>query len=452
MSLYIHLLACAFGLGSWVAINGLWVELPLIVNVLPEAWDLPSYLTVIIQLANLGPLLVTIAHKLCPGRLRENVAICVVLTIGVVACILLTVFWRNTTVFLGAPRSTAFFVLTFFLALVDCTSSVTFLPFMMQLPAKYITTYFIGEGLSGFVPGLVALGQGAGMFKCVNVSQTSGNLSQPGDESFAVETQYLPPNFSTEVFFSFLVVMMVVSLVAFAMLNRVPRTYELSTECLVPKSGTVDSVSGGLDNPAVSNPNPKTKTQEDDLKDQSRPLVVKPFYSRCELAFIYLMVVWVNGATNGLLPSVQTYSCMPYGNMAYHLSAALASVANPLACIIAMFAPKRSLVFLGILCLLGTGFGGYNMAMAAMSPCPLLQGSPVGEAIIVLSWVFFTGLLSYVKVMVGVILRDQSHNALVWCGAAVQLGSLVGSLIMFPLVNIYHLFQSGDICNTKCPL
>lgn len=32
---------------------------------------------------------------------------------------------------------------------------------------------------------------------------------------------------------------------------------------------------------------------------------------------------------------------------------------------------------------LGTGFGSYNMAMAAMSPCPLLQGSAVGEMIIV---------------------------------------------------------------------
>lgn len=43
----------------------------------------------------------------------------------------------------------------------------------------------------------------------------------------------------------------------------------------------------------------------------------------------------------------------------------------------------RSLIFLGMLTVLGTGFGSYNMAMAAMSPCPLLHGSAVGEAIIV---------------------------------------------------------------------
>ncbi|KAJ8369874.1 hypothetical protein SKAU_G00099020 [Synaphobranchus kaupii] len=441
MALLVHLLACAFGLGSWVAINGLWVELPLIVSELPEGWELPSYLTVIIQLANLGPLLVTLMHKLRPGQLNERAVIYGILTVGILACFLLAFFWRETTVMAGTPHSTAFLVITFFLSLVDCTSSVTFLPFMMHLPPEYITTYFIGEGLSGFVPGLVALGQGVGIAKCVNVTQSSENGTE------AIQTQYLPPNFSTEVFFFFLSAMMAISLLAFALLNRVPRMFQLSSENLVDNS--VASVSSGLDNPAVEGAPGTGKGEE---AGQSRPLLAKPGYSISKLAFIYFLVVWVNGLTNGLLPSVQTYSCMPYGNVAYHLSAALSSMANPMACIIAMFLPKRSLVFLGVLSLVGTGFGAYNMGMAAMSPCPLLLGSAAGDAVIVLSWIFFTGTLSYVKVMVGVILRDESHSALVWCGAAVQVGSMVGALTMFPLVNVYHLFQSGDICNTKCPL
>ncbi|KAG7472044.1 hypothetical protein MATL_G00104390 [Megalops atlanticus] len=453
MALLVHFLACAFGLGSWVAINGLWVELPLIVNELPEGWDLPSYLTVIIQLANLGPLLVTLMHKLCPGRLKETVVIYTILTIGILACFLLAFFWKETTVMAGALHSTAFLVMTFFLSLVDCTSSVTFLPFMMQLPPKYITTYFIGEGLSGFVPGLVALGQGVGIARCVNITRGPNDTSPvravaASESLYTMQTEYLPPNFSTEVFFFFLAAMMAISLVAFVLLGRVPRTFELSTENLV--SDTVSSVSSGLDNPVAANQ--KAHARKSEEAGQSRPLLGKPGYSVSQLAFIYFLVIWVNGLTNGVLPSVQTYSCMPYGNIAYHLSAALASMANPLACVIAMFLPKRSLRFLGMLSLLGTGFGAYNMAMAALSPCPLLQASAAGEALIVLSWVFFTGTLSYVKVMVGVMLRDQSHSALVWCGAAVQVGSMVGALSMFPLVNVYHLFQSGDICNTKCPL
>nr|XP_019960252.1 PREDICTED: solute carrier family 52, riboflavin transporter, member 3-A-like [Paralichthys olivaceus]XP_019960253.1 PREDICTED: solute carrier family 52, riboflavin transporter, member 3-A-like [Paralichthys olivaceus] len=445
MALLVHVLACAFGLGSWVAVNGLWVELPLIVNSLPEGWDLPSYLTVIIQLANLGPLLVTLMHKLCPGRLKEHVVIYSILSLGVVSCILLAFFWDTTTVVAGESYSTAFFIITFFLSLVDCTSSVTFLPFMMQLPAKYITTYFIGEGLSGFIPGVVALAQGVGIAKCVISNQTEGNLTDVSSS----HTEYLPPNFSTEVFFFFLAAMMSVSLAAFVALNRLPRTYELSTENLVPD--TEASVSSGLDNTGAETDGVGVKCQ-DEGEVKGRTLLAGPKHSMYQLTFIYSLVVLVNAATNGVLPSVQTYSCMPYGNLAYHLSAALASVANPVACTIAMFFPNRSLVFLGVLMTLGAGFGSYNMAMAAMSPCPLLQGSVVGEVIIVLSWLFFTGTLSYVKVMVGVILRDHSHSALVWCGAAAQTGSLVGSVTMFPLVNVYRLFKSGDFCNTQCPL
>lgn len=336
MALLVHLLACAFGLGSWVAVNGLWVELPLIVNSLPEGWDLPSYLTVIIQLANLGPLLVTLMHKLCPGRLSERAVIYSILSIGILSCILLVFFWDQTTLVAGASHSTAFFIITFFLSLVDCTSSVTFLPFMMQLPARYITTYFIGEGLSGFIPGVVALAQGVGMAKCVNSSQTSGNYTD--QEVWSLQTEYLSPNFSTEVFFSFLAAMMCISLAAFVGLNRLPRTLELSTENLMPD--TVGSVSSGLENPGTETDG-EGRTSQREVEEKRKPLLVEPQHSMYQLAYIYFLVVWVNSATNGLLPSVQTYSCMPYGNLAYHLSAALASVANPVACTIAMFFQNR---------------------------------------------------------------------------------------------------------------
>lgn len=446
MGVLIHLLACAFGLGSWVAVNGLWVELPLIVNALPEGWELPSYLTVIIQLANLGPLLVTVMHKLSPGRLREHVVIYCILSIGVVSCVLLAFFWDRTTVVAGASRSTAFFIITFFLALVDCTSSVTFLPFMRRLPANYITTYFIGEGLSGFIPGVIALAQGVGMAKCVNSTQSAGNNTNYED-LWSLQTEYLPPNFSTQVFFFFLALMMCISMSAFIALNKLPRTLELSTDNLIPDA-PVSSVCSGLDNPGADTDS--KGYQVDGTGSASVP--VCPKHSLQQLTVIYLMVVWVNAATNGLLPSVQTYSCMPYGNLAYHLSAALSSVANPLACTVAMFFQNRSLVFLCVLTALGTGFGSYNMVMAVMSPCPLFQGTMLGEILIVLSWLFFTGTLSYVKVMVGVILRDHSHSALVWCGAAAQMGSLVGSVTMFPLVNVYKFFKSGDFCSVKCPL
>nr|XP_033779368.1 solute carrier family 52, riboflavin transporter, member 3-A-like [Geotrypetes seraphini]XP_033779369.1 solute carrier family 52, riboflavin transporter, member 3-A-like [Geotrypetes seraphini] len=457
MDLLVHLLACIFGTGSWVAINGLWVELPLLVNQLPEGWYLPSYLTVIIQLANVGPLFVTLMHRFKPGKLNEVIVIYSIVILGILACLLLALFWQRTTVIGGVLHSTAFLIITFFLSLVDCTSSVTFLPFMMRLQPKYITTYFIGEGLSGLLPGIIALAQGASMVNCVNVSQIlNSTVINVNDTSgfHQMETQYMPPNFSTEIFFFLLAAMMVFCLVAFFFLTRVPTILEISRENLVASSVNINSSEVttnvqdsrelfGSNDSSTLGPTPEHSegVAGTQCKEES--------YSVPQLVFIYFLVAWVNSLTNGILPSVQTYSCMPYGNMAYHLSATLSSMANPLACFIAMFVPRRSLLLLGFLALVGTGFGTYNMAMAVLSPCPLLQHSEWGDALIIISWVLFTGTLSYVKVMIGIILRDQNYSALVWCGATVQLGSMVGALTMFPVVSVYNIFKSSD-CNTKC--
>lgn len=336
MALLVHLLTCAFGLGSWVAVNGLWVELPLIVNALPEAWTLPSYLTVIIQMANVGPLLVAVVYKLFPGRLKESAVNYAILAIGVAACILLAFFWDRTTVVAGELHSTAFFIITFFLALVDCTSSVTFLPFMMRFPAKYVTTYYVGEGLSGFVPGVIALAQGVGISTCVNSSQAGGNKT----EEWTLQTEYLPPNFSTQGFFFFLAAMMCVSLAAFFALHRLPRTYSLSAENLLPDPAAPAAVFG-LDDTAADVKEEDCGKSNAEVAVQSQGLLVGPQHTMCQLAFIYVMEVWSNAATNGLLSSVQTYSCMPYGNVAYHLSATLSLVANPVACTVAMFFQNR---------------------------------------------------------------------------------------------------------------
>lgn len=453
MALLTHLLACVFGTGSWVAINGLWVELPLLVTVLPEQWELPSYITIIIQMANVGPLFVTLMHRFWPGLLKEVAVIYVVVSLGVVACLLLAFLWNQTSLIAGTLHSTAFLVLTFFLSLVDCTSSVTFLPFMMQLEPQYLTTFFIGEGLSGLIPALIALGQGSGISSCINVTRlvnvTSGNETVE-NVFFQMETRYLPANFSTLLFFLLMTGMMVACLVAFFFLTRQPKVWELSQPQFFPSTIILSSFDQIPEDGAGSGrgggyPCPKKtkRPMEDHRETVSYPLA--------KLTFIYLLIAWVSSLTNGVLPSVQSYSCLPYGNTAYHLSATLSSMANPLACIVAMFLPGRSLALLGALTLAGTGFGAYNMAIAVMSPCPLLQQSQWGDAVIVLSWVFFTGTLSYVKVMAGVILRSRSHSALVWYGAVEQLGSLLGALLMFPLVNIYGFFTSADYCSLQCP-
>ena len=50
----VDMLSVMFGVGAWISINGLWVELPLLVQALPEGWSLPSFMSIVIQIANIG--------------------------------------------------------------------------------------------------------------------------------------------------------------------------------------------------------------------------------------------------------------------------------------------------------------------------------------------------------------------------------------------------------------
>lgn len=439
MAVILHILSSLLGLGSWVAINGVWVELPLLVPHTPEGWELPSYLSLLIQFANVGPLAVTIIHKFCPGRLREGRVIFVILAVGAVSCILLAFLWQETSWVGSSRRSTALLCLIFFLSLVDCTSSVTFLPYMTRLRPDYLISYFIGEGLSGLVPALLALAQGVGVMNCEPMNTTEPNGSYAMGNLTAV---YQPARFPAWGFFLFLAGMMGLCLIAFTILHKMPKA-QGHTEAGTGKRKTKkESWGKGVEQKPMMG---------DDETGVEGPKKEIRKYSTWEKVFIYLILAWVNALTNAVLPSIQTYSCMPYGGRTYHLAATLASIANPFACGVAMYLPNRCLVTVGGLTVIGSAIGSYIMGMAVLSPCPALMQDNIGGVLIVVAWVLFVGVLSYVKVIIGVILRDEGHSALVWCGAVVQLGSMLGALTMFPLVNVYSVFQPGDPCNQRCP-
>lgn len=52
-----------------------------------------------------------------------------------------------------------------------------------------------------------------------------------------------------------------------------------------------------------------------------------------------------------------------------------------------------------------------------------------------------TALGSYLRTAVSTILRNQGKKALLWCGITIQLGSFIGAIVMFPLVNIAKVFK-----------
>ncbi|XP_041102406.1 solute carrier family 52, riboflavin transporter, member 2-like isoform X2 [Polyodon spathula] len=437
-----HLLVALFGMGSWVSVNSLWLELPVVVNVLPEGWNLPAYLSILVALGNVGPVAVTLVHHFAPGRLNERLVIHVAQALAVVASVFLAIFWSQTLMVAGALHSVAYLLLAFILALVCCTSNVTFLPFMFRYPPEYIRTFFVGQGLSALFPCMMALAQGVGKLECRNSTLGNGTL----------EPHYLKENFPAENFFWFLFVMLGVSSLSFLALTQ--RSAERSEQkrkagcsATSSSSSSKDSVESEESHPLQNSSLPVSGDQVEIAKEPP----CAPFWT---LRNIYLLVLLgvSNSLTNGVLPSVQSFSCLPYGSMTFHLSAVLGNIANPVACFMAMFVLCRSSAGLGAMAVFGGVFATYLLALAALSPCPPLLGSTVGVALVVISWIVFTGLFSYLKVVVGSLLHEAGHAALLWCGVVIQAGSLIGALIMFPLVSVYHTFQRAQDCVDNCSL
>lgn len=157
--LLVHLLVILFGMSSWIAINGLWVQTPLLVDRLPESWDLPFYIVVITQLANIGPITYSFLKRY-PIRYLEIRSIHCIMASGTMACLLLAMFWHVTAPIGHSEKSIVFLIMTGILSIVDCTSSVLFLPFIANYRRQYLSSLLIGEGLSGVVPSFAALVQG----------------------------------------------------------------------------------------------------------------------------------------------------------------------------------------------------------------------------------------------------------------------------------------------------
>lgn len=289
-------------------------------------WNLPAYLAVLIAFGNVGPLAVTITHHFAPGCLNERVLIHVMQVLAVVASAFLALFWSEVVTVAGAQRSVAFLLLSLVLSIVCCTSNVTFLPFMFRYPPQYIRTFFVGQGLSALFPCIVALGQGVRKVECIETE----NGTQP---------HYFKENFPAQDFFWFLFVMLAISSLSFLAMTC---TFATSNEAEVSQVPEQETEKYQEVHPLQ---NEETPVSEEQVEKKN------PAVSFWTLHNIYLLLLLgiSTALTNGVLPSVQSFACLPYGTMAFHLSVVLGNIANPLACFVAMAVLLRWVNFLCLL-------------------------------------------------------------------------------------------------------
>ena len=458
LSLQICILIALFGSGSWIAVNGLWVELPIIVKHAPEQWSLPSYLTVIISLANIGPVVYTLGNKFSPRFFRETLSIHILIVLGAFVLALLGILWKETSYIGGSKYSSALLSLSFFVAVVNCTSSVTFLPFIGKFKKEYIAVFFAGQGLSGLLPSLVALIQGAGssMSCCYgsnkglvkptgNTSTITGNVMSTVLSTGAVKptrntsaftgnistillsTTTIPPTqnkslnilasyicsvgstplFSVDGFFYFLCAMMIICELAFLGLNFLPiAKQEQASDHTSPtseKSKHIDEQKplehreSELNDLHDHEPNELQELQLTKLEKDSQSSLVSdnvyaetvedtnasPTLSMRSILIVLFINATVNGFMNGVIPSVLSYATLPYGNKEYHLTLTLSAIVNPIACTLFYWITLQSLRWIIAWTAVYLGLSAYVVAIAAESPCPILNDSSVGGVIVV---------------------------------------------------------------------
>lgn len=440
----VDVLIILFGVSSWVAVNGLWVELPILVNALPESWKLASYIIITTQIANLGPLLFSAARKIWSQKLLEIPIIHVSLGVVTVACVMLSLFWDRGTYIFGEEHSTVFFVLTFFLAFVDCTSSLLYLPFIANFKEQYVVSYLVGSGLSGPIPGFIALAQGVGGYaECRNVSITTetdlGNVTE-----YVIEAYYPPPRFSANIFFATLCGQMIISWIAFLLLNYLA----------CAKKEKVSFIPLRLpSNPALaenfqSSTDKEFSTSIEKSASIEQNLLGKPCLSTLHYALLLIVQGFISTLHNGVLLSIQTYSCLPYGSIAFHLTVTLSSIANPLCCFVAMFLPLTKVWPVTGIAVYATCWAGYILATALMSPAPPFVDIALGAYLVVIAWIMVSGSVAYTKACIASILRRAGgQTALYRCGVVTQIGSAIGAIVTFCLVQYTTLFVSFDPCS-----
>ncbi|XP_043503695.1 solute carrier family 52, riboflavin transporter, member 3-A-like [Polistes fuscatus] len=435
----LHLLVVLFGISAWIGVNGIFVQLPILINCSPEGSALPTYIVIAIQMANVGPIIYMFFQQM-QFKVNEFCCILGVLIVGNISMALLVFFYNKTVVLYNSEYSLALFILTFFTALVGCFSSVLFMPYLRNFDKAYMISYFIGEGLSGVLPSSVALIQ--------NIGGNTEYVTNSNITSIEIVSNL---NFTPLYYFLFIFIVLLLSLVAFVILQYSSFVQDIKENSKGNERSSRDKIQAtryNVKNKPISIvdklclENELTIEHHDERKE-ARCLNIHYKMSLCKKAYLLILMSSLCFFGNGFLPSIQSYSCLPYGYITYQLSITLVQFANPIACFITFFIIPENVNIIHSLSAITFILCIYVTYVALMSPFVPLKQSKIGIIIILISWTILIGIISYTKLVIISIFRQiQKVNILFYIGIIMQAGSASGAIISFTLINFTDFFRA----------
>ncbi|KAI6655507.1 Solute carrier family 52, riboflavin transporter, member 3-A [Oopsacas minuta] len=417
VSFIAYLLFILFGLVSWTAANGALSESPVLTAILPECYKLTSYIVIIVQCANIGPLaylLVWAVVKLIWKKTHylDIAVIYCILCFAFITSIFIIIFWsQEVVIYDDVTVSIPFFILTGCLAVCDCTSTVLFLPFVALYPTPYISALYVGEGLSGVLPSLWALVQGSASRECHQTGNPIKGL-----------------RFSPTIYFIVITVITTISFIAFTLILFLPlvrRERNHMTTITVFKNS------------------PETENTSETLVPSQRVLQPGEYKTNYVALVQYICIqVILCAFANSFLYSIAPYFTIPYGSSTFLLSINLTLIAVPIGSFLGGVIKPRAT--LSLWCMLAT----YLLICiwliflsVLIEPKPL-EGSLIGELHVIVLFSLSGLIAGYLKVGVGVLAKKEGGPTfLLLIALGTQLGSFIGGLVAFLLVNYTLIFK-----------
>ncbi|KAL7669748.1 hypothetical protein ACOME3_004695 [Neoechinorhynchus agilis] len=324
-----------------------------------------------------------------------------------ISCIVIAFAWQK----IHNSKSVVLLVTVFVLALVDTASSISYMDYMKKYKTKFVNAVLLGESIGTLLPPSLALVQGIGEINC---TYKENNLNG------SLVVDIIPPRFSVRVFFIVIAIICCISLSAFILLRR--------------------EFNGWF-----------TEAQSFPSEEHSRQALLPKPKDEIECRRLLILSLPINCILFGILPTLSSYSLIPYGHVVYYIGSILNPIASSISLLPKMIWPKLKLEVYPLVGIFIFGCLPVSVIVATsiMSPCPFWNGSQKGSVIVLVSWFTAQLTLSFIRIQIANTISQLDSTKLFWFGVTVQAGGFVGAVPMY-IVSTKGLLKSGDQCNNVC--
>jgi hypothetical protein len=187
----------------------------------------------------------------------------------------------------------------------------------------------------------------------------------------------------------------------------------------------------------------------DQLQTSSKS--IQPMSQRTFILFLILSTI-DSMIAYGCLPSISTYALLPFGQKAFYYWSVLIPSAYPLSLLLSVywkFVSNNHIVFQSIFSWL---LAAFIFTIAGQSPCPWLADSTQGALMIITVWFIMSFIGCFLRITIGNRIKSEwkNDNGMFYFGATVQLGSLLGTVPTYLLINVFDLFMDRKPCQKYC--